>query len=86
MSKMKKTLRDIKEFSTDGCTSSPDFDFRDCCIRHDFDYWGGRVTRKTADKRLKECIIENGHPYLARIYYAGVRLFGWRYYKYRRTQ
>jgi hypothetical protein len=73
---MKRIFRDIKEFSTDGCTMSPDFDFRDCCVRHDLDYWRGDVTRAEADRRLRQCIKEKGYVVLPWIYWAGVRLFG----------
>jgi hypothetical protein len=79
---MKRIFRDIKEFSTDGCTMSPDFDFRECCVRHDYDYYD-QVPRKKADLKLKACIAKKGHPILARVYYRGVRCFGW--FRYRKA-
>ena len=34
-----------------------------CCHQHDRDYGiKGTVTRAEADKRLRECMIKNGHP------------------------
>jgi hypothetical protein len=77
---MKRIFRDIKEFSSDGCTMSPDFDFRDCCVRHDYDYHD-QVPRKKADLKLKACIEKKGHPKLAKLYYFGVRAFGWLRYR-----
>ena len=59
---------------------SPDFDFRECCVRHDFDYYS-QVSRKEADLKLKACIEKKGHPKLAKIYYCGVRAFGWLRYR-----
>jgi len=35
------------------------------------------VPRRQADKSLKKCMIDKGHPYLARVYYYGVRACGW---------
>lgn len=73
---IRRIFRDIKEFTSDGCTMSPDFDFRDCCVRHDLDYWRGDMTRAQADARLRECIQTRGYFVLPWIYWVGVRLFG----------
>lgn len=67
-----------RPFKTDGCSMSPDFNFGCCCVEHDLVYWkGGTVEeRRKADKELKRCIAEKGHPSLAGFYYYGVRLGG----------
>lgn len=67
-----------RPFKTDGCTLAPDIDFICCCVEHDFIYWqGGTIEeRREADMVFRQCIIDKGHPYLANVYYAGVRIFG----------
>ena len=82
----------------DGCTLSPDFDFVQCCNEHDLSYWrGGSVQmRKQADEVFRQCIADQGHPFLSVLYYYGVRVggasflptpwrwgFGWQYPNYR---
>lgn len=66
------------DFETDGCSWSPDFNFRCCCIRHDIDYWAGgtKQDRLEADQRMRDCIRSYNRPILAWIYYIGVRIFG----------
>jgi len=82
---MKRIIRDIKEFNSDGCTGVPDFNFRDCCEQHDRDYLG-RVSRKQADIMLRQCIASKGYRVLPWIYYIGVRLFGGPHYKQRKLR
>ncbi|HDL1272749.1 TPA: hypothetical protein PXG41_002045, partial [Mannheimia haemolytica] len=49
---------------------------------HDRDYGiRGTVTRADADKRLRECMIKNGNPIRAWLFWLVVRAFGWRFYK-----
>ena len=62
----------------DGCTLAPDFNFTDCCDRHDRLYWQGgtKTQRRDADKQLRQCIADHGHGSLAEYYYLGVRLGG----------
>ncbi|AFL46470.1 hypothetical protein Mh1949_12140 [Mannheimia haemolytica] len=53
-----------------------------CCHQHDRDYGiRGTVTRADADKRLRECMIKNGNPIRAWLFWLVVRAFGWRFYK-----
>lgn len=65
-------------FKSDGCSCWPDSDWVECCIEHDLAYWKGgtRHERKEADRRLKECIIQKGHPVIANFMYYGVRAGG----------
>jgi hypothetical protein len=80
--KLSRHLAQIKDFSTDGCTGSPDFDFTDCCVEHDYLYGSSLpISRKDADLSLKRCIEAKGRPGLARIYYWGVRLLGGPHWK-----
>ncbi len=79
-----KIVRDgfKKGVKYDGCTGVPDFDFgADCCGEHDFHYQQSDITRAEADKRLRECILKKGYPFLAWSYWIGVRLCGWQFYK-----
>ncbi len=81
-------------FKSDGCSCWPDSDWVECCIEHDLVYWmgGTRHEKKEADKKLKECVSQKGHPVIATIMYYGVRVgavwwlptpfrwgFGWDY-------
>jgi hypothetical protein len=78
------TANELKDFSTDGCSVSPDgtpWDptaFLDCCIAHDISYWqGGTVEdREAADHTLKACIEKKGFPEIANVYYYAVRMGG----------
>ena len=56
----------------------PDFDFADCCNRHDARYWSGgsALQRKQADLEFRSCVEQKGHKALAGIYYYGVRIGG----------
>ena len=65
-----------KPFESDGCTLSPDFNFRHCCVEHDRAYWrgGSREQRKAADIAFRDCIRAAGRPVLAEIYFRSVRI------------
>jgi hypothetical protein len=80
----------------DGCTGAPDFNFAVCCAEHDCYYQGKageKVSRAEADRRLRDCILKKGIPskigpinyntnwFLAGVYYAAVRLFGWKFWR-----
>jgi len=57
-----------------------------CCCRHDRRYENRRLNRKQADILLKRCVknsISNStkRAIISNIMYAGVRLFGWIFYK-----
>lgn len=81
---------------SNGCTNSPDFGFKRCCVRHDFDYYrgGSEKDRLHADQALQSCIRNNAnqkcpfsvafHWWLSYLYYAAVRLFGRKHFNYRK--
>ncbi len=51
----------------------------DCCVQHDFDYReGGKygITKEQADYELWECVDASGHPFVAKVVYDAVFLFG----------
>jgi len=56
----------------------PDFDFMDCCDRHDARYWAGgtRTQRQQADLEFRQCVEGKDHPVLGSLYYHGVRIMG----------
>lgn len=73
------------DWVANGCTASPDFDFKHCCDAHDYCYCvGGECpcegglfdARKACDQDLRDCIRGEGHPFLAGVYYRAVRAFG----------
>jgi len=65
--------------TSDGCTGVPDFNFKQCCEKHDFYYRNiTNVTRIQADRKLRDCIKEKWKlPVLPWVYFLGVRLVGW---------
>ncbi|MBS1970626.1 MAG: helicase [Bdellovibrionales bacterium] len=75
----------IRAFTTDGCSMSPDGNFRsdwtECCVDHDFAYWlgGTKAERADADQHLMACITEKSDAVTAEIYFAGVRVGGTAY-------
>ena len=68
----------------DDCTFAPDLDIGHCCRIHDEDYQAGgtELDRYLADVRFRDCIKDAGRPFVARVYYWGVRLFGWFFFNY----
>ncbi|BAU40033.1 hypothetical protein [Ralstonia phage RSP15] len=53
-----------------------------CCYKHDEAYGPeGTGSRLEADRALRDCIRNQGHPVKAQIYYIAVRLFGWIFFK-----
>ncbi|HII3824517.1 hypothetical protein [Pasteurella multocida] len=53
-----------------------------CCHQHDRDYGiKGKVSRAEADRRLRHCLISQGYPIKAWVFWVLVRMFGWIYYK-----
>ena len=66
----------------DGCTGVPDFSFgSDCCGEHDAHYQLSDIPRSEADRRLRECILKKGYPFIAWSYWIGVRTLGWFFYR-----
>ncbi|QGH72961.1 MAG: phospholipase A2 group XIII [Siphoviridae sp. ctdEk19] len=76
-----------KALKGDGCTSSPDLSYTECCRKHDADYTyhidesGKEITRAEADKRLFNCMRKAGvtpvvgRLFIPAIYWFAVRLF-----------
>lgn len=67
-------LKDPKAMTDGGCTFAPDFNFKECCRRHDvmINYNQG-ITDREADQYLRECIADCGYPVIAWIYWCYVR-------------
>ena len=74
----------LSVFKTDGCSCFPDGTSgipglweRDCEV-HDLAYWKGGTCgeRKAADLLFRDGIREKGHPLIAELAYAGVRMGG----------
>lgn len=63
-------------FTSDGCTMSPDFTFRQCCVQHDMDYANPHIPRSFADDRMRRCIQSEGYVVLPWVYWLAVRVFG----------
>jgi hypothetical protein len=77
-----RTLGTRINMDNDGCSSAPDFNFRECCEEHDYYYRNDisvtGVSRSCADKRLRKCISKKWKlPLMPWVYWAGVRLCGW---------
>jgi len=67
----------IRTAETDGCSGVPDFNLKACCAEHDFYYnYDVDVTRWEADAMFYQCIRDHHRPFIAAVYWAGVRLFG----------
>ena len=72
---------DLSEFVSDGCTSFPDGNYRDCCEAHDREYFvgGSWKERWRSDKKLFQCVAAKPKFYnklVAPIMWLGVRTFG----------
>lgn len=65
-----------KDLLTDGCSLSPDFQFKSCCKIHDFWYTTGLISREEADLRLRDCIRKKSNWLVGQIYYRAVRWGG----------
>jgi hypothetical protein len=66
---------------SDGCTLIPDGHIRDCCLRHDQEYFvgGTRKERRESDKRLYNCVRKKKgfvHKLVAPFIWLGVRIGG----------
>ncbi len=70
--------RRLRGLDSDGCTMSPDFNFYDCCVWHDYYYRhpASPITRAQADKLLYYCIKKKSNRVVAGIYYGFVRAYG----------
>ena len=56
------------EFTSDGCSCWPDYEWIDCCVEHDAIYWMGGATeeRKQADIALQKCVSQKGYPIIGK--------------------
>ena len=65
-------------FQSDGCSGWLDGNWLECCVKHDLLYWLGGTgeERKAADLALRECLTEQGHPYVGQVMFLGVRVGG----------
>lgn len=64
------------------CTFFPEGNWASCCGMHDRHYEeDSKVSRKDADRQLRDCVAATGHPWTAKMMYAGVRTFGRFLYK-----
>lgn len=61
-------------YTSDGCTLVRDFNFTDCCKMHDLLRRLTPVSPAEADKLLRLCIADRGHPRLAWVYWLAVVL------------
>ena len=68
-----KKLMDPHVQTDGGCTMSPNFNFKDCCIKHDvmMNYDQG-IKPRQAHRILRKCVASRGHKYLAWLYWTGV--------------
>jgi hypothetical protein len=65
---------------SNNCTLFPEGSYTSCCENHDAAYGAG-YDRAKADRDLRDCVIACGRPHLAWIMWAGVRAFGWVFWK-----
>ena len=87
-----------RDYLTDGCGNKflnvPDFDFGECCRRHDFGYWQGhsKEDRLRIDKEWYADMIKASRKYgfvrrymlkiAAMVYYRAVRAASWRFFNF----
>ena len=81
MLNIKKLSAELWNTTTDRCTDVPDGNYCKACERHDFRYRNGTVSRPEADALLREDMRAKGHWLLCWVFWAGVRLVGWRHYQ-----
>jgi len=57
-SQMSARIEPPADFVGDGCTLFPDGNYRECCYKHDIDYFRGGTgkERQESDKRLYRCV------------------------------
>lgn len=73
-----------KRYYCTGWRNAPT-NINNCCRQHDKDYGiHGTVSRAEADNRLRECLLLQGYPIKAWVFWAAVRLFGGFFYKKKR--
>ena len=74
----------LHEYLGEQCSFVPDLDVGFCCGAHDEAYaiGGTERDRRQADRTFFRCILNEGRPLVASIYYFGVRMFGWLFFNY----
>ncbi len=78
----------LQPFSSDGCSLFPDGTWqdnslwKDCCFKHDYDYWKGGTEqeREDSDHALRQCVINLGETKIAQLMLTGVRTGGGPYW------
>jgi len=86
MATKEEIISQLKKLTDWECSSSPEGNWHDCCVRHDYDYVEGEG-KWTADARLAWCISKKGHPLVGLVYWLGVTVGGWKpYLKYKRAR
>ena len=73
--------REWSEAESDGCTRFPSGNYRDCCVRHDREYFAGGSWKERwrSDKKLFQCVWAKPKFYnklVAPVIWLGVRAFG----------
>lgn len=55
-----RSVPEIREFKSNGCSLFPDGEYFGCCYVHDFAYWAGGTfdERRTADRLMRNCIMD----------------------------
>lgn len=79
-----KTSSVLKPFTSDGFSAFPDGTpsqqevWLPCCTDHDYAYWqgGSYQQRLSADQQLRSCVADTGHPDIAKLMLASVRVGG----------
>lgn len=74
----------LHEWLGEECSFVPDLDVGECCRLHDIAYQigGNSYDRYIADIEFRQCLREHNRPIVARIYFWGVRNFGWLFFNY----
>lgn len=75
---------------SDGCTLVPDLPLKvvknPACIMHDWLYTTNKVTRKEADRLFGQMLRSFGYPVRSKVWYLGVRAFGWIFWRSKRKK
>ncbi|MEJ7847747.1 MAG: hypothetical protein WKF92_06645 [Pyrinomonadaceae bacterium] len=72
---------DTPAFTGGGCSLFPDCNYRQCCVEHDKDYYGGGTSKERfkSDNRLYTCVKNTKgwqNKFIAPVMWMGVRVFG----------
>ena len=66
------------------CTGVPDLKLKPCCEWHDKMYGRGGTSydRYRIDRGFYRCMKRKGSKFVCHVYYHGVRLWGWLFFRY----